>query len=40
MLIPGFAGSWDTLNIKLQIAQTMQFSILVVAIIHLPLVAV
>ena len=40
MLIPGFAGSWDTLNIKLQIAQTHAVFNISSAIIHLPLVAV
>jgi phosphate:Na+ symporter len=40
VLIPGFAGNWDSLNIKLQIAQTHAVFNISNAIIHLPLVAV
>lgn len=39
-LIPGFAGTWDTLNIKLQIAQTHAVFNIGNTLIHLPLVFV
>lgn len=38
--IPGFTGSWDTLGIKLQIAQTHAVFNISNTLIHLPLVAV
>lgn len=38
-IIPGMAGSWDTLNIKLQIAQTHAVFNMGNTLIHLPLVA-
>ncbi len=40
ILLPGFAGTWDTLNIKLQIAQTHAVFNISNTLIHLPLVAV
>ncbi|MDD2620726.1 MAG: Na/Pi cotransporter family protein [Syntrophomonadaceae bacterium] len=40
ILLPGFAGTWDTLNIKLQIAQTHAVFNLSNTLIQLPLVAV
>lgn len=40
VLLPGFAGTWDTLNIKLQIAQTHAVFNMSNTIIQLPLVAV
>ncbi len=40
ILLPGFTGSWETLNIKLQIAQTHAVFNISNAIIQLPLVAV
>lgn len=40
ILLPGFAGTWDTLNIKMQIAQTHAIFNLSNTIIHLPLVAI
>lgn len=40
VLLPGFAGSWDSLNIKLQIAQTHAVFNISNTLIHLPLVAV
>ncbi len=40
VLIPGFAGSWETLNIKLQIAQTHAVFNISNTLIQLPLVAV
>lgn len=39
-LLPGFGGSWDTLNIKLQIAQTHAVFNISNTLIQLPLVAV
>lgn len=39
VLLPGFAGTWDTLNIKLQIAQTHAVFNLSNTIVQLPLVA-
>lgn len=39
VLIPGFAGTWEALNIKLQIAQTHAVFNIGNTIIHLPLVA-
>lgn len=39
-LIPGFTGTWDTLNIKLQIAQTHAIFNISNTMIQLPLVAV
>lgn len=39
-LLPGFTGSWDTLNIKLQIAQTHAVFNISNTLIQLPLVAV
>jgi len=39
-LLPGFGGSWDTLNIKLQIAQTHAVFNISNTLIHLPLVAI
>lgn len=38
-LIPSFAGTWDTLNIKLQIAQTHAIFNISNTLIHLPLVS-
>ncbi|HZK43141.1 MAG TPA: Na/Pi cotransporter family protein [Syntrophomonadaceae bacterium] len=40
ILIPGFAGTWDTLNIKLQIAQTHAVFNISNTLIQLPFVAV
>ncbi|MGS0764879.1 Na/Pi cotransporter family protein [Syntrophomonas curvata] len=40
VLLPGFAGTWDTLNIKLQIAQTHAVFNISNTLIHLPMVAV
>jgi len=40
ILIPGFAGSWDTLNIKLQLAQTHAVFNISNTLIQLPMVAV
>lgn len=40
VLLPGFAGTWETLNIKLQIAQTHAVFNISNTLIHLPLVAV
>lgn len=40
ILLPGSVGSWDTLNIKLQIAQTHAVFNISNTLIHLPLVAV
>ncbi len=40
VLLPGFGGSWDTLNIKLQIAQTHAVFNISNTLIQLPLVAV
>ncbi len=40
ILLPGFTGTWDTLNIKLQIAQTHAVFNLSNTLIQLPLVAV
>ncbi len=40
VLLPGFAGSWETLNIKLQIAQTHAVFNLSNTILQLPMVAV
>ncbi|NLJ71670.1 MAG: Na/Pi cotransporter family protein [Syntrophomonadaceae bacterium] len=39
-ILPGFIGSWDSLNIKLQIAQTHAVFNISNTLIHLPLVAV
>lgn len=39
-LIPGFAGTWDTIGIKLQIAQTHAIFNISNTLIHLPLVGV
>lgn len=39
-LIPGFTGTWDTLNIKLQIAQTHAVFNISNTLVHLPMVAV
>ncbi len=40
ILLPGFAGSWETLNIKLQIAQAHAAFNVSNTLVHLPLVAV
>ncbi len=40
ILIPGFSGTWDTLNIKMQIAQTHGVFNITNALIQLPFVAV